>query len=171
MVPTAWIYSIQFEFWPPQLHQHLHPHSTYHLGSRRTYPLLPDLHWHQYPHCTDYRIWATSTNKWPHHFVHVSRTGQKIIQIHTNTCVDIKTDSSPLQPCHPSAQVSTECNLCQLNGSTKMQLINQSKYTCTALSITSKTDIRRLYGRVSGHHATLVVRSFLWSTREAAPTI
>ena len=38
MVPTAWIYSIQFGFWPPQLHQHLHPHSTYHLGSR-TYPL------------------------------------------------------------------------------------------------------------------------------------
>ena len=34
MVPTAWIYSIQFKFWPPQLHQHLHPHSTYHLGSR-----------------------------------------------------------------------------------------------------------------------------------------
>jgi len=38
MVPTAWIYSIQFRFWLPQLHQHLHPHSTYHLGSR-TYPL------------------------------------------------------------------------------------------------------------------------------------
>jgi len=43
MVPTAWIYSIQFRLWPPQLHQHLHPHSTYHLGSR-TYPLPPDLH-------------------------------------------------------------------------------------------------------------------------------
>jgi len=35
---------------PPQLHQHLHPHSTYHLGSR-TYPPPTDLHWHQYPHC------------------------------------------------------------------------------------------------------------------------
>ena len=61
-------------FWPPQLHQHLHPHSTYHLGSR-TYPLPPDLHLHQYPplyDCTGYRIAATSTNKWPHHFVHAS---------------------------------------------------------------------------------------------------
>jgi len=32
MVPTAWIYSIQFRFWPSQLHQHLHPHSPYHLS-------------------------------------------------------------------------------------------------------------------------------------------
>jgi len=40
MIPTAWIYSNQFEFWPPQLHQYLHPQSTYHLGSR-TYPLPP----------------------------------------------------------------------------------------------------------------------------------
>jgi len=38
MVPTALIYSIQFRFWPPQLHQHLHSHSTYHLRSR-TYSL------------------------------------------------------------------------------------------------------------------------------------
>ena len=52
MVPTAWIYSIQFGFWPPPLHQHLHPHSTYHLGSR-IYPLPPDLHWLQYPHLYD----------------------------------------------------------------------------------------------------------------------
>jgi len=42
-------YSIQFRFWPLQLHQHLHLHSTYYLGSR-TYPLPPDLHWHQYLH-------------------------------------------------------------------------------------------------------------------------
>jgi len=38
----------------------------------RTYPLFPDLHWHQCPHLynrTDYRIRATSTNKWLHHFV------------------------------------------------------------------------------------------------------
>ena len=26
MVPTVWIYFIQFGFWPPQLHHHLHPH-------------------------------------------------------------------------------------------------------------------------------------------------
>jgi len=26
MVPTAWIYSIQFKFWLPQLYQHLNPH-------------------------------------------------------------------------------------------------------------------------------------------------
>ena len=38
-----------FEFWPPQLHQHLHPHSARHL-SNKTYPLTPTLHWHQYPH-------------------------------------------------------------------------------------------------------------------------
>jgi len=36
----------EFGFFPPQLYQHLHPHSTYHLGSR-TYPLTPDLQWHQ----------------------------------------------------------------------------------------------------------------------------
>ena len=29
---TAWTYSNQFEFWPRQLHQHLHPHSACHLG-------------------------------------------------------------------------------------------------------------------------------------------
>jgi len=40
MVPTAWIYSIQFGFWSPQLHQHLHPHATYHLGSNATYQQL-----------------------------------------------------------------------------------------------------------------------------------
>jgi len=28
IVPTAWIYSVQFEFWPPQLHQHLYLHSA-----------------------------------------------------------------------------------------------------------------------------------------------
>jgi len=31
MVPTAWIYSIQLGFCSPQLHEHLHPHSTYYL--------------------------------------------------------------------------------------------------------------------------------------------
>ena len=35
-------------FWPPQLHQHLHPHSACHLGNK-TYPLTPTLHWPQYP--------------------------------------------------------------------------------------------------------------------------
>jgi len=34
MVPTAWIYSIQFKFCSPQLHQHLHPHSTCHLNNK-----------------------------------------------------------------------------------------------------------------------------------------
>ena len=47
MVPAAWIYSTQFEFWSPQLHQHLHPHSTCHLKIN-TYQLTLDLHWH---HC------------------------------------------------------------------------------------------------------------------------
>ena len=65
MVPTAWIYSIQFRFCSPQLHQHLHPHSTCYLNNK-TNPLTLDLHWHQYLHCvpcTGYWIHATSTNK------------------------------------------------------------------------------------------------------------
>jgi len=33
-------YSNQFEFWHPQLHQHLHPHSACHLGNK-TYSLTP----------------------------------------------------------------------------------------------------------------------------------
>ena len=49
MVTTAWIYSIQFKFWPPQLHQHLHLHSRCHLKNK-TYPPTPHLHWHQYLH-------------------------------------------------------------------------------------------------------------------------
>ena len=40
MVPAAWIYSIHFGFCSPQLHQHLHPHSTCHLNNK-TYPLTP----------------------------------------------------------------------------------------------------------------------------------
>ena len=31
MVQAAWTYSNQFEFWPPQLHQYLNPHSACHL--------------------------------------------------------------------------------------------------------------------------------------------
>jgi len=42
VVPTAWTYSNQFKFWPPQPHQHLHPHSACHLGNK-TYPLTPTL--------------------------------------------------------------------------------------------------------------------------------
>jgi len=34
IAPTAWIYSIQFEFISLQLHQHLHLHSTSHLNNR-----------------------------------------------------------------------------------------------------------------------------------------
>jgi len=34
MVPTAGIYSIQFKFWSPQLHQHFHLHSTCHLNNK-----------------------------------------------------------------------------------------------------------------------------------------
>jgi len=30
----------QFKLWPPQLHQHLQPHSTCHLNNK-TYPLTP----------------------------------------------------------------------------------------------------------------------------------
>jgi len=68
MVPTTGIYSIQFGFWPPQLHQHLHPHSTCHLN-------YPDLHWHQYLHLCDLYWLQDSSNlykKWLHHFVHAS---------------------------------------------------------------------------------------------------
>jgi len=36
MAWTAWIYSSQFEFWSPQLHQHLRLHSTCHLNNRFT---------------------------------------------------------------------------------------------------------------------------------------
>jgi len=43
MVQTAAIYSIQFRFWLPQLHQHLDPHSTCHISSK-IHPLTPDLH-------------------------------------------------------------------------------------------------------------------------------
>jgi len=74
MVPTAWIYAIQFRFWPSRLHQHLHPHSAYHLGSR-TYPLPPNCTGtsiYTWTTCTDYRIRAASTNKWLHHFVHAT---------------------------------------------------------------------------------------------------
>ena len=59
MVPTARIYSTQFEFWSPQLHQHLHLHSTCHLNivNNKTHPLTPDLHCHQYLHlCILYRL-------------------------------------------------------------------------------------------------------------------
>ena len=75
MVPSAWIYSILFEFWPPQLHHYLHPHSTCHLNNK-TYPLTPGLHWHQttniYTCATrpGYCIQTISTNKWLHHFEH-----------------------------------------------------------------------------------------------------
>jgi len=56
MVPTAWIYSIQFEFWSPQLRHHLCLHSTCHLNNK-IYPLTPDLHLHQYLHlCILYRL-------------------------------------------------------------------------------------------------------------------
>jgi len=41
-----------FEFWSPQLHQHVNLHSTCHLNNK-TYPLTPDLHWHQYLHLCD----------------------------------------------------------------------------------------------------------------------
>jgi len=65
---TAWIYSIHIEFWPLQLHQHLHLHSTCHLNNK-TYPITPDFHWHQYLHLC-YWIHATTTNKGLYHFGH-----------------------------------------------------------------------------------------------------
>ena len=49
LVSIAWTYSNQFGFWPPQLHQHLHPHSACHLINK-TYPLTTTLRWPQYPH-------------------------------------------------------------------------------------------------------------------------
>jgi len=62
MVPTAWIYLIEFEFWSPQVHQHLCLHSTCDLNNK-TYPLTPDLHWHQYLHLCILWIHATSINR------------------------------------------------------------------------------------------------------------
>jgi len=35
LVNNAWIYYIHFKYRPPQLHQHLHPHSTCHLIAKR----------------------------------------------------------------------------------------------------------------------------------------
>ena len=97
MVPSAGIYSIQFGFWLPQLHQHLQPHSTYHLR-RRTYPLTPDLHWHQYLHSTLAQpVLVTGFKqplqiKWLHHFVHAT--------LYTITCLEypLLITSSPLLP-------------------------------------------------------------------------
>ena len=73
MVPTAWIYSTQFKFWSPLLHQHLRLHSTCHQNNK-TYRLTPDLDWYQYAgaSCTSYWIHATSTNKYLHHSVHAT---------------------------------------------------------------------------------------------------
>jgi len=65
-LPTAWIYSIQFEFWYSWLH-----YSACHLNNK-TYPLTPDLHWHHLHLCNLYWIQATSTNKWLHHFGHAT---------------------------------------------------------------------------------------------------
>jgi len=110
MVPTAWMYSIQFRFWPPQLlHQHLHPHLTYHLGSR-TYPLPPDLHWtniHTCMTCTDCRIRATSTNKWPHHFVYASLYTTTLVYplVTTSTLYWIITNTSATYTTRPSCSL------------------------------------------------------------------
>ena len=63
MVPAAWICSIQFEFWPPQLHQHHHKHSIYHLHSKLIHYLqiCTGTNIHTCMTCTNYRIQATST--------------------------------------------------------------------------------------------------------------
>jgi len=71
VLPNAWINSIQFEFLPPQLHQHLHLHSTCHLNNK-TYPITPGTNTYTCVTCTRYRIQATSTNKWLHHFAHAN---------------------------------------------------------------------------------------------------
>jgi len=56
MVPTTWMYFIQFEFWSPQMHQYLHLHSICHQNNK-TYPLTPDLHCHEYIHvCVVYHL-------------------------------------------------------------------------------------------------------------------
>ena len=65
-----------FAFCSPQMHQHLHEHSTCHLNNK-TYPLTPDLHWLQYliyicASRTSYWNHTTSNNKWFHHFVHAT---------------------------------------------------------------------------------------------------
>jgi len=69
MVPTAWIYSIQFGFCFPQLHQHLYSHSTCHL-SNKTYPLTPDCI-DTCESCTGFWNHAASTNKCLHHYVYM----------------------------------------------------------------------------------------------------
>jgi len=106
MVPTAWIYSIQFGFWPPQLHQHLHPRSTYHLSSS-TYPLPPDLH--TCMTCTDYRIQATSTSKWPHRFVHATTLYTTTFLVYplvtTSTLYWITTNTSATYTTRPSCSL------------------------------------------------------------------
>ena len=73
MEPTAWIFSIQFEFWSPQLHQHLRLHSTCHLNNK-TYPLKICTDTNIYTCATSTRYWihTTSTNKGHHHFGHVT---------------------------------------------------------------------------------------------------
>jgi len=43
MITTAWIYFIPFEFWLWQLHQHLHPHSSFRLNNK-TYPPTPTIY-------------------------------------------------------------------------------------------------------------------------------
>jgi len=72
LVPATSINSIQLEFWPSQLHQHLHRHSPCHPNSR-TYPLPPTLHWQQYPHlcvCV-YPVPITGCEQL-HHFIHAT---------------------------------------------------------------------------------------------------
>jgi len=90
-LPNTWIYSIQFEFWSPQLHQHVRLHSTCHLNNK-TYPLTPDLHWHQYLHLYIlYWIHATSTNQCLHHPVHASlfTTFPTYLLLTTSTLIEL----------------------------------------------------------------------------------
>jgi len=100
------MYSIPF--WPPPLHQHLHPHSACDLNSK-TYPLTPDLHWHQYLHlcdvyCSGCWIQATSTNKWLHHFGHATLYITRLLCTHFWQLVQyIELLSSPLPRGHLAA--------------------------------------------------------------------
>ena len=53
VLPATWTYSNQYKFWPPQLHQHLLPHSACYLG----YKALPYCHNHQTPSFTYYHFY------------------------------------------------------------------------------------------------------------------
>jgi len=58
--------------------------------------------------CTDYRIWATSTNKWPHHIVHASLYTTTLLvypHVTTSTLYWITTNTSATYTTWPSCSL------------------------------------------------------------------